>query len=451
MQTSSRAGTIALYALYSRLFIWAIAVASHALIQDYDSALELILPIDTPTQRLFKGVFGVFLRWDAFYFTHIAEKGYVFEQEHAFFPLVPALMRLMANAASKLLPGVLTYQQLIVISGVLVANASFILAAVQLYRLSRQLFRDEPFAFLSGLMYVLTPSGIFSSAIYTESTFAALTFTGMLFAAKRQYLLAAVTWSISSTARSNGILYAGFFVYDLVVRMDLHRSIVHKAWQIIKAIVLSLISCTGFAAVQAYGYSLYCMNDSSAVAARPWCDKMPPLIYTFVQDYYWYFEVKQIPNFLMAAPMIFLSTMGIVRYVQHDWDRVRTLGRSSRSMLIQGEGTSDGRATHAMAQKQSSTRKNRAAAAAAKGPSPFLSDAIFAHVVLWAVLLVTNVTTMHIQIITRAFSCMPPVYWYAAHQYRDGKATVQTMATTVFFVLYSLVGIILYANFFPPA
>ncbi|KAF9977895.1 hypothetical protein BGZ73_004491 [Actinomortierella ambigua] len=414
MQTSSRAGTIALYALYSRLFIWAIAVASHALIQDYDSALELILPIDTPSQRLFKGVFGVFLRWDAFYFTHIAEKGYVFEQEHAFFPLVPALMRGMATAA------------------------------VQLYRLSRQLFKDEPFAFLSGVMYVLTPSGIFSSAIYTESTFALLTFTGMIFAAKKQYLLyllAALIWSVSSTARSNGILYAGFFFYDLVVRMDFHRSIFYMTRQIIMAIVLSIISWTGFAAVQAYGFSLYCFNDTSVVDTRPWCAKMPPLIYTFVQSHYWnvgflrYYEVKQIPNFLMAAPMIFLSTMGIVRYAQYDWDRVWTLGRSSRSLL----GREEGGAT--------SKSRNRTA----RKPSPFLGDSIFAYIVLWAVLLVTNMTTMHIQIITRAFSCMPPVYWYAAHQYRDGKATVQTMATTTFFVMYSLVGIILYANFFPPA
>lgn len=59
---------------------------------------------------------------------------------------------------------------------------------------------------------------------YAESPFAALSFTGMLFAARKQYLLAAITWSVSATARSNGILYAGFFFHDLVVRMDLHSS-----------------------------------------------------------------------------------------------------------------------------------------------------------------------------------------------------------------------------------
>lgn len=94
---TSRIRTVAYYALLSRLAIWAIAVASHALIQDYDSALDLILPIETSSQRLFKSIFGVFLRWDAFYFVHIAENGYAFEQAHAFFPLLPILMRFVAN------------------------------------------------------------------------------------------------------------------------------------------------------------------------------------------------------------------------------------------------------------------------------------------------------------------------------------------------------------------
>ncbi|KAF9167727.1 hypothetical protein BGX20_011522 [Mortierella sp. AD010] len=148
--TVNRASTVAYYALVSRLVIWALAVASHALIQDYDSALELVLPIETPSQQFFKSVFGVFLRWDSFYFVHIAEKGYVFEQEHAFFPLVPALMTLISNT---------------ILAGVLVANVSFIIGSVQLYKLTNTLFGREKFAFLSAMLYVLTPSGIFMSAM----------------------------------------------------------------------------------------------------------------------------------------------------------------------------------------------------------------------------------------------------------------------------------------------
>jgi GPI mannosyltransferase 2 len=37
------------------------------------------------------------LRWDALHFTHIAQRGYVFEYEFAFFPGVPIIMRFMAE------------------------------------------------------------------------------------------------------------------------------------------------------------------------------------------------------------------------------------------------------------------------------------------------------------------------------------------------------------------
>ncbi|KAF9305252.1 hypothetical protein BGZ74_010858 [Mortierella antarctica] len=393
---TSRIRTVAYYALLSRLTIWAIAVASHALIQDYDSALDLILPIETAPQRLFKSIFGVFLRWDAFYFVHIAEHGYAFEQAHAFFPLLPISMRLVANTVLAPLSLVMTYQQQLVLAGVLVANGSFIIAAVQLYRLSNTLFGNERFAFLSALLYILTPSGIFMSAIYTESLFAAISFSGMIFTAQKRYLMAAILFSLSSTARSNGILYAGYFVYDLVIQMDLSKP------------------------TMAYHSNVY---------MRPWCLAKPPLLYTFVQSFYWnigflrYYEIKQIPNFLMAAPMITLSAVGIYSYLMHDTRRALTLGRDS---------TYAGRSQ----------------------TPPFMSQAMFPHIVLWAVLLLSNITTMHIQIITRAFSCLPPVYWFAAHQFGDkayGLRAGSARPVTTFFVMYGLIGVILFANFFPPA
>ncbi|KAG0092594.1 hypothetical protein BGZ92_009276 [Podila epicladia] len=426
---TSRIRTVAYYALLSRLTIWAIAAASHALIQDYDSALDLILPIETTPQRLFKSIIGVFLRWDAFYFVHIAEHGYVFEQAHAFFPLLPISMRLVANTVLAPLSLLMTYQQQLVLAGVLVANGSFIIASVQLYRLSNTLFGNERFAFLSALLYILTPSGIFMSAIYTESLFAAISFSGMIFTAQKQYLLAAIFFSLSSTARSNGILYAGYFVYDLVIQMDLSKPTMQKLAVLVKTAALCAISWVGFFAVQAYGYYLYCSEDHSNVYMRPWCLAKPPLLYTFVQSFYWnigffrYYEIKQIPNFLMAAPMITLSAVGIYSYIMHDTRRALTLGRDS---------TYAGRSQ----------------------TPPFMSLSTFPYIVLWAALLLSNITTMHIQIITRAFSCMPPVYWFAAHQFGDknfGLRAGYAQSVTTFFVMYGLIGVILFANFFPPA
>ncbi|KAF9110577.1 hypothetical protein BGX27_006156 [Mortierella sp. AM989] len=425
---ASRASIVAYYALISRLVIWVLAVVSHTLIQDYDSALELVLPIDTPSQQFFKSIFGVFLRWDSFYFVHIAEKGYIFEQEHAFFPLVPALMRLISKTILAPFGAFLSYKQQLVLAGVLIANVSFIAASVQLYHLTNTLFKREKFAFLSAMLYVLTPSGIFMSAIYTESLFAALSFTGMRLAANKQYLLAAFVWSISCMARSNGTLYAGFFIYDLVVRMDLKASVWSKVKNLVKTGCLSLITWSGFLAVQTYGYSLYCSDKISSLESRPWCNATVPLIYSFVQSFYWncgflrYYEIKQIPNFLMAAPMITLCASGIIYYVMYDIPRAMSLGRSSTPVPPN------------------------------VSTPPFMSSKTFPYIVLWMVLLFSAITTMHIQIITRAFSCLPPVYWFAAHQFeREALGAGWTRSVSTFFVMYGLVGIVLFANFFPPA
>lgn len=54
-----------------------------------------------------------------------------------------------------------------------------------------------------------------------------------------------------------------------------------------KTAILCAISWVGFLVVQAYGYSLYCSEDHSNVYMRPWCLAKPPLVYTFVQSFYW--------------------------------------------------------------------------------------------------------------------------------------------------------------------
>ncbi|KAG0055911.1 hypothetical protein BGZ83_007034 [Gryganskiella cystojenkinii] len=194
--------------------------------------------------------------------------------------------------------------------------------------------------------------------------------------------------------------------------------------------MLCLISWTGFVGVQAYGYALYCSGQFSSLDARPWCNKPIPLIYSFVQDFYWnvgflrYYEIKQIPNFAMAAPMIILSASGIYYYVKYDLRRALSLGRQTSPQSL------------------------------SRNVAPFLSQRMFPYVALWSVLLLTNITTMHIQIITRAFSCLPPVYWFAAHQFDGRPSTLGsgwTWTVTTFFVMYGLVGVILFANFFPPA
>jgi phosphatidylinositol glycan class V len=99
--------TLVRLAIVSRLAVFSLALASHRYISDYDASLDTLFNPNTATifdddgstkllESWFRPFASIYLRWDAFYFLHIAEEGYLFEQEHAFFPLLPLLMRLIA-------------------------------------------------------------------------------------------------------------------------------------------------------------------------------------------------------------------------------------------------------------------------------------------------------------------------------------------------------------------
>lgn len=96
----SRLLTVYTTAASTRIFVIVMAIISKAFVDDYDSSAETILLGSStsliPHNLLYK-VFSVFVRWDAFYFLHIAENGYVYEQEHAFFPMLPMLARLVSE------------------------------------------------------------------------------------------------------------------------------------------------------------------------------------------------------------------------------------------------------------------------------------------------------------------------------------------------------------------
>ena len=149
------------------------------------------------------------VRWDAVYFVSMSLEGYVFEQQHAFFPLLPWLTRLLAHTLLIPLGLVASPVSVHVVAGVIVTNVAFVLAAVVLYRLTLVIFRNRRFALVSALMFCLSPAGMFMSAMfvhflphlqgpsfdltrsfarsYTESLFALLTFSGMYLLATKRF------------------------------------------------------------------------------------------------------------------------------------------------------------------------------------------------------------------------------------------------------------------------
>lgn len=78
-------------AIASRLVTIGLAILTYFFTGSYDSSAEIQLE-STSNHFL-----NVFLRWDALYFLHIAEHGYIYEQETAFFPLMPLMAKFLTN------------------------------------------------------------------------------------------------------------------------------------------------------------------------------------------------------------------------------------------------------------------------------------------------------------------------------------------------------------------
>ncbi|KAK4685357.1 pre-rRNA-processing protein TSR4, partial [Tremellales sp. Uapishka_1] len=84
---------------------------------------------------------------------------------------------------------------------------------------------------------------------------------------------------------------------------------VHRS---LAAVLPCLIVIAPFLAFQYYAYRAFCMPAST----RPWCESSFPMVYSFVQGKYWnvgflkYWTPAQIPNLLIASPVLFVSLYG---------------------------------------------------------------------------------------------------------------------------------------------
>ncbi|KAI9281083.1 GPI mannosyltransferase 2 [Sporodiniella umbellata] len=393
------------FAALTRLVTITIGALAYYLIGSYDSSAEI--------QTRSSNLLNAFLRWDAIYFLHIAEHGYIYEQETAFFPVFPLLARLLAHTLFSPLKALLNIQSVILLSGIVISNVSFVLAAGALYKLTAYLLpqQQKRLAYTSSIAFCLSPPAMFMTSFYTESLFALCSFTGMYYVSQKKYFCAAIVWGFTSGIRSNAIVFSGFFFYDLVWIRSMKNLNFYTG--ILRSLLYTAISASGFALFQYYGYVKFCSLD------RPWCHEKIPLLYTFVQKEYWqngflsYYEVKQIPNFLLAAPIVIISICGLFSYIRYDPQRFLSRAAPVRDLM------------------------------------GFHHSSLSVYMYLWLFLLFYVLTTMHVQVIIRFFTSLPPLYWYVGHLLEKNQKGAQIVLG--YFVLYGLVGTVLFANFLPPA
>lgn len=184
--------------------------------------------------------------------------------------------------------------------GIGVAHASHLGSALVLYQLGLRLYRDPKLSFVSALLHILSPAGLFLSAPYNESPFSFLSFLGyFLFAGGNlrksstffsgvSILCSGVVFGLATTFRSNGLLNGiPFATYAIA---ELPRNVKAPTFtSFCRVITLGLGGlCVAIGSIgpQVVAYQIFC-SEASATEARDWCTKRLPSIYTFVQERYW--------------------------------------------------------------------------------------------------------------------------------------------------------------------
>ncbi|NWR79952.1 PIGV mannosyltransferase, partial [Centropus unirufus] len=378
-----------------------------------------------PWDALLEQLLGGLSRWDAEHFLFIAEQGYLYEHNWAFFPLYPLTLRAMAEGALWPLQRLLRLRSRLLLSAVLLNSLFSILAAAALYRLGCAVLSSRRLAFLAALLFSASPANVFLAAAYSESMFSFLVFHAMWQLEKGQSCLSGLLFSLASGVRANGVVNAGFLLYSCSKSFALHLRVgsgsARMLWKPLLGVAApAVLTCAGvllpFAWFQFSAYVRFCvprpgpepavpkplrqlaLDKGYRLAAPhgvqpPWCSHRFPVIYSYIQDVYWnvgflrYFELRQIPNFLLALPVTILGSWAAWTYGTANPRHCLTLGLERRKS--EGEG---------------------------KPRAGFCCPAVFVYVVHATVLLVFGFFCMHVQVLTRFLGSSSPVlYWFSAH------------------------------------
>ncbi|NWQ89430.1 PIGV mannosyltransferase, partial [Burhinus bistriatus] len=391
---------------------------------------------------LLERLLGGLSHWDAEHFLFIAECGYLYEHNCAFFPLYPLSVRAMAEGALWPLQQLLHLRSRLLLSAVLLNSLFSVLAAAALYKLGCVVLRCHRVAFLAAVLFSISPANVFMAAAYSESMFAFLAFSAMWQLEKGQSWLSGLLFSLASGVRANGLINAGFFLYSHGKRFALQLQVgsgsVRKLpllWKQLLSMASSVVlMCAGiflpFALFQYYAYMMFCGPGTGLEQAvpkpllqlaldkgyrlattsggkPPWCSQRFPVVYSYIQDTYWnvgflrYFELRQIPNFLLALPVTFLGLWAAWTYITANPRHCLTLGLERRKSEEEG-----------------------------KPRAGFCCPAVFVYVVHATVLLAFGFFCMHVQVLTRFLGSSSPVlYWFSAHLLQEHEPLLWSEGT----------------------
>lgn len=195
----------------------------------------------------------------------------------------------------------------IAITGVILSHLAHFLSVLVLHSLTKTVLgsetaRQRTLCFVSAALHVISPAGAFLSAPYAEPVFSLLNLTGLYVYSSAiladqtkswtrrdlSFVIAGSLFAGATVIRGNGILSGALFAYDAILGaiQVLTRGLSFGVIRRVAFVVLGgSIVALGMVGPQYVAFKVYCLDPESA---RPWCGRLLPSIYSWVQVRYWY-------------------------------------------------------------------------------------------------------------------------------------------------------------------
>lgn len=475
MSTPASTARVVGIAAASRLGLLLLCVAADTLLWDHVPDVSVAAyAAGSPLTR-------AFTRWDSARFLAIIDNWYdVTLDAYAFFPGFPGAARALKRLAEHL-GGLSLGADGSIICGLVVSNTAFVLSAVSLKFLTQAILlkcptgllnraaghaasqhaRDLPsrcrtdaaFVNITLAAYVLNPASVFFVTNYSESLFACLTFSGMLYLERQTSDIAGGgKLSLPSSTAASFILAAGTCTRAngiLACILVAAQPVCHQLRRILKSFqpeargcrtargparpaglfAVSMLSCAAIASpyfgFQLYGYRNVCPQGLETNLPEPVnaCHSFGPLsLYAHIQQTGWnnglfrYWQLRQLPNFLLASPMFACTFAGA-------WAMFRAGTTDAASPSTFGKcGCWNCRLTIVCSGHEQRSKPG-ARRATEEGLSHTVAsmlqlldeDAVAKYFVHWFVLAGFILLCGHVQIVTRAVcASSPALYWFVA-------------------------------------
>ncbi|XP_005102568.1 GPI mannosyltransferase 2 [Aplysia californica] len=464
MEVSSR--QIVTFAFASRSLVLLLQFLANLLLPDHDA--DVFLPpvdkrefsvLDHAVHFLFSGL----MRWDAVYFSHIAHYGYTYENCVAFFPFFPITVSSVAHVLSYL--GVLHLSSWILLAAVITNFILFILAALSFFHVGKHALGDPQVSFFATILFCFNPASIFMSAAYSETLYFFLLVHALLAVNAKAFYAASFLIGLSVLTRSNGLVGIGFVLHSLGNSFFKELSSIHWCGKkltysqivpfyiscivktIFRVVLCSIICSAAFFAYQFFIYTQFCTRKGSVFVPEhlisygrargynivgdspsPWCNDTFPMSYTNIQKHHWgvgfmnYYEVKQIPNFILAFPVILLSVRSCLFFVRKSGKSFFQLGfGNSLNYFMRNTSQARDKKRDSLSDDEVDMDEIDAKSQVWKPSTAEHSHRIVVYIFHLIGLTVFGCCFVHIQVLTRLlFSSSPLLYWYCGMLwYRD--------------------------------